>query len=115
MRLPREKPKFMANLQGLTAKRWAMAIDMKKCWEWDKGNPGCKECVLACHKTHNVPDIGTQKEEIKWIWDEKFENTFPGQENGMEPEDIREKPFLVLCNHCTECSLHAGLPYPGHL
>jgi len=92
-------PKFTANIEGLTAKRWAMAIDMKKCWE--KGSPGCKDCVLACHSTHNVPDIGTQKEEIKWIWEEKYENAFPGQQNGMEPEAIREKPFMVLCNHCT--------------
>jgi len=91
-------PKFMANLQGLSAKRWAMAIDMKKCWE--KGPPGCTDCVLACHSTHNVPDIGTQKEEIKWIWEEKYENAFPGQQSGMEPEAIREKPFMVLCNHC---------------
>jgi len=91
-------PKFMANLQGLSAKRWAMAIDMKKCWE--KGPPGCTDCVLACHSTHNVPDIGTQKEEIKWIWEEKYENAFPGQQSGMEPEEIREKPFMVLCNHC---------------
>jgi molybdopterin-containing oxidoreductase family iron-sulfur binding subunit len=73
---------------------------MKKCWDWDKEKPGCKECVLACNLAHNVPDIGSQKEEIKWIWDEKYENTFPGQESRMEPEEVREKPFLVLCNHC---------------
>ncbi len=54
-----EEPKFVLNVQALTAKRWAMAIDMKKCWE--KGRPGCNDCMLACHSTHNVPDIGTAK------------------------------------------------------
>jgi molybdopterin-containing oxidoreductase family iron-sulfur binding subunit len=94
-----EQPKFVLNVQGLTAKRWAMAIDMRKCWE--KGPPGCQDCILACHATHNVPDIGTRKEEIKWIWEAKYENVFPGQQSGMEPEAIREKPFILLCNHCT--------------
>ncbi len=94
-----DTPKYMANPQALTAKRWAMAIDMKKCWE--QGKPGCKDCSIACHTVHNVPDIGTVKEEIKWLWTEKFENTFTGQENEMVPEMVKEKPFLVLCNHCT--------------
>ena len=35
-----QEPKFVPNVQGLTAKRWAMAIDMKKCWE--KGNRAAK-------------------------------------------------------------------------
>ena len=94
-----EAPKFMANAQALAGKRWAMVVDMKKCWE--KGKPGCKDCLLACHTVHNVPDIGTQKEEIKWIWQEKFENVFPGQENHYLPHEIAEKPFIVLCNQCT--------------
>jgi Fe-S-cluster-containing dehydrogenase component len=93
-----DAPKVTENQQALKAKRWAMAIDMKKCWE--KGKPGCKDCILACHSVHNVPDIGTEKEEIKWIWTGTYENAFPGQESGMEPETVREKPFLLLCNHC---------------
>lgn len=91
-------PQASSNPRGLAAGRWGMAIDMKKCWE--KGKPGCKECILACHTVHNVPDIGTIKEEIKWIWTEKYENAFQGGESGFEPEPVREKPFLVLCNHC---------------
>jgi Fe-S-cluster-containing dehydrogenase component len=92
-------PKFMANAQALAGKRWAMVVDMKKCWE--KGKPGCKDCLLACHTVHNVPDIGTEKEEIKWIWQEKFENAFPAQGNEYLPHEIAEKPFMVLCNQCT--------------
>ena len=66
-----------------------------------KGETGLQRLRSGLPLTHNVPDIGTQKEEIKWIWDEKYENVFPGQESGMEPEEIREKSFMVLCNHCT--------------
>lgn len=84
--------------EALRAGRWGMAIDMKKCWE--NGKPGCRECILACHASHNVPDIGNRKEEIKWIWTEKYENAFPEQLSGLEPPNLREKPFLVLCNHC---------------
>jgi len=94
------QPKVTENAQALKAKRWGMAIDMRKCWE--KGKPGCKDCILACHTFHNVPDIGTVKEEIKWLWAEKYENVFPGQESHYGPEDIKEKPFLVTCNHCAK-------------
>ena len=93
-------PKVMNNPQALVGKRWAMVVDMKKCWE--KGKPGCKDCILACHVTHNVPDIGSDKEEVKWLWMEPFENAFPGQESQFLPEDVKEKPFMVLCNHCAQ-------------
>jgi molybdopterin-containing oxidoreductase family iron-sulfur binding subunit len=93
-------PKVMDNPQALVGKRWAMVVDMKKCWE--KGKPGCKDCILACHVTHNVPDIGTVKEEVKWLWTEPYENAFPGQESPFLPEDVKEKPFMVLCNHCAQ-------------
>jgi molybdopterin-containing oxidoreductase family iron-sulfur binding subunit len=77
-----------------------MVVDMKKCWE--KGKPGCTDCILACHVTHNVPDIGSTKEEVKWLWTEHFENAFPGQESNFLPENVKEKPFMVLCNHCAQ-------------
>ena len=93
-------PKVMADPKALVGKRWAMVVDMKKCWE--KGKPGCTDCILACHVTHNVPDIGTIKEEVKWIWTEHYENAFPGQESLFMPENVKEKPFMVLCNHCAK-------------
>jgi Fe-S-cluster-containing dehydrogenase component len=93
-------PKSMANAQALKGKRWAMVVDMKKCWE--KGKPGCKDCILACHVTHNVPEIGNIKEEVKWLWTEHYENAFPAQESHYMPEGFKEKPFMVLCNHCAQ-------------
>ncbi|MCL4516546.1 MAG: 4Fe-4S dicluster domain-containing protein [Firmicutes bacterium] len=84
--------------KALAGKKWAMAINMKVCRE--KGPEGCKECVVACHQVHNVPDIGNPKEEVKWIWKEPFANAFPGQEHEYLEETVKGQPFLVLCNHC---------------
>lgn len=89
---------FLTEPQAATAKRWAMAIDMKKCWN---AKSGCKECIAACDWTHNVPtEIPVKRQEVKWLWKEKFENAFPDQEEKMEPEEVKKNPFLVLCNHC---------------
>jgi molybdopterin-containing oxidoreductase family iron-sulfur binding subunit len=90
---------FLTNPKAGTAKRWAMAIDVKKCW--DNGKEDCKDCILACDLAHNIPNIPVKRQEVKWIWNEKFENAFPDQEESMEPKEFKEKPFLVLCNHCT--------------
>lgn len=75
-------------------KRWAMAVDLKKCRE------GCRDCVDACHRIHNVPDFGNPKDEIKWIWQEPFKNVFPAQEHPFIGEDYKRRPLMVLCNHC---------------
>jgi len=93
-----DQPKFSQDPQALVGKKWAMVIDMKKCWE--KGKPGCKDCMLACHKYHNVPTIEDEKEEIKWIWTDEHEHVFVGQSNPYTEENLHGKPFIVLCNHC---------------
>jgi Fe-S-cluster-containing dehydrogenase component len=94
-----QAPQFQTNPGALTAKKWGMVVDMKKCWE--KGKAGCQDCILACHHVHNVPDIGNIKEEVKWIWEEPYPNAFPGQENEYNTENVKDKQFIVLCNHCT--------------
>jgi molybdopterin-containing oxidoreductase family iron-sulfur binding subunit len=76
-------------------KRLAMVIDVSKF-----GPVDYKKAVEACHSIHNVPDFRNPKDEIKWIWTEKYENTFPGTESQYLKESVKEKPFLVLCNHC---------------
>ena len=59
---------------ALTAKRWAMVIDVNKI----KTKEDYEKIIHACHSIHNVPDIGNKKDEVKWIWEEEYENTFPG-------------------------------------
>jgi len=77
-------------------RRWAMIVDLKKCREQD----ACSLCVSACHKAHNVPDIGNSKDEVKWIWKDSFESAFPEQVHDFQPEAQRHGPALLMCNHC---------------
>lgn len=80
----------------LTARRWAMVVDLRKFEEhrsWDR-------CIEACHRVHNVPDFASPKDEVKWIWTEGFEHAFPSFEEHHAPERHTELPILVLCNHC---------------
>lgn len=82
---------------ALTAKRWALVVDMSKF----KSPEDYQKCIDACHRSHNVP-IGADnpKQEIKWLWTETFDHAFPGNEDKYLSEKIKNMPFLVLCNHC---------------
>ncbi len=83
--------------KALKGKRWAMVVDTRKCEK-------CKKCVAAeaCHAYHNVPKIPDPKREIKWIWQESFEHAFPhlAAEGEHIGEEIKRRPFVILCNHC---------------
>ena len=95
-------PQVDKNKEALTAKRWAMVVDMSKF----KTEEDVKKVVTACHQTHNVPDFRNpdgsvnRKDEIKWIWQASYERSFPGQDNKYMSEHMKEMPFFVLCNHC---------------
>jgi len=99
----------------LTAKRWAMLIDLKICADKE----GCRDCSVVCHRIHNVPDFGNPKDEVKWIWREPFERVFEDQENQFVPENLERSPVLVLCNHCNNppcvrvCPTQATFKRPG--
>ena len=85
--------------EALVGKRWAMVVDTKKCIEKIKKD-GCKDCSIACHAVHNVPDFGNPKDEIKWIWQDTFEHICPNQHHPFTSENLEGAPFLALCNHC---------------
>lgn len=87
-KLPQESP--------LTAKRWAMVIDLRKCEQ----EHNCTRCIDACHTSHNVPEFDNPKDEIKWIWKEKFHHAFHEQEHEHLDESLVHSHPLVLCNHC---------------
>ena len=84
------------NPSALTAGRWAMVVDTRKCRD------DCVDCIDACHAAHNVPDLGNPKDEVKWIWIEDYEHAFPGRPNEYLKEDLGRRPFAVLCNHCDD-------------
>src|SRR3990172_13160850 len=73
-------------------KKWAMAVDLKRCWSIE----GCKDCIDACHRIHNVPDLGTLKEEVKWIWTAPYEEVFPEHEFELAEEKDQHRPVIVL-------------------
>jgi len=81
-----------------TGRRWAMVVDLSACRQSD----GCTVCTEACHRTHNVPVLGNDKEEIKWLWTAPYEKVFPEQEPEFMAEGLADSPVLVLCNHCDE-------------
>lgn len=87
--------KYKKAPEALIGKRWALVIDLKKL-----NDKIIHDCIEICHKIHNVPNIANPKEEIKWIWEEKFENVFPDFEHKYMPHNIKDMPVLVLCNHC---------------
>ncbi|MBW2030614.1 MAG: 4Fe-4S dicluster domain-containing protein [Deltaproteobacteria bacterium] len=93
---PGELEASIKELPLTEGKKWGMVIDTHKLTDeiMDK-------CIEACHATHNVPDWGNRKEEIKWIWKETYEHTFPGQHHEYFSSEMKERDFLLLCNHCT--------------
>ncbi|MFO7760855.1 MAG: sulfate reduction electron transfer complex DsrMKJOP subunit DsrO [Thermodesulfobacteriota bacterium] len=85
------------DVKSATGKRYGMVIDIVKF----HNNPGLAEkCVEACHSYHNVPDFGNKKDEIKWLWTEKYANAFPEHSQYKSSSEIKAMDILVLCNHC---------------
>ena len=87
----------------LTAKRWGMVVDLAKF----ETPEDYQKCIDACDHIHNIPDFGEKKDEVKWIWTDTYEHSFPdtnprdSKEPGeFIPEALKEKQFLLLCNHC---------------
>ncbi len=80
----------------LTAKRWAMIVDVPKCIKEHE----CDHCAAACHEVHNVPDFGNPKDEVKWIWKEPFHHAFHEMEHELMPDEVTHHNVLVFCNHC---------------
>jgi Fe-S-cluster-containing dehydrogenase component len=93
---PGELEAALENVPLTEGKKWGMVVDMSKMDE-----KLMNKCIKACHHIHNVPNIGNPKEEIKWIWKEDYDHSFPGQQHEYIAEGIKEHNFLLLCNHCT--------------
>ncbi len=74
----------------------AMVVDVRRF----RSKSDYQRCIDACHKVHNVPTIENPKHEVKWLWREDFEHSFPGQGHEFMEEGIEHKDFMLLCNHC---------------
>jgi molybdopterin-containing oxidoreductase family iron-sulfur binding subunit len=80
----------------IEGRRWAMVVDLQAC----RREQGCRDCIEACHSVHNVPKIDDPKEEVKWIWKERFAEAFPNQEHRYLAHDLEHEEIVVFCNHC---------------
>ncbi|MHC4599802.1 MAG: sulfate reduction electron transfer complex DsrMKJOP subunit DsrO [Planctomycetota bacterium] len=79
------------------SKQYGMVVDVKKCLD-ERVRRACSE---ACHREHNVPEVGNPLEEVKWLWDEAYEAVFPDHAHAWVPTKYKGAPVLVMCNHCT--------------
>ena len=77
-------------------KRWAMLVELNACLKKEQ----CSDCVAACHRLHNVPAFQNARHEIKWIWTSPFAEVFPEQAHRFTRDEMKQRPVLVLCNHC---------------
>jgi Fe-S-cluster-containing dehydrogenase component len=83
-------------VDSVKKKRFGFVVDISKL----KTEEDYQKCIDACHSIHNVPDIGNPKQEVKWIWKETFEHSFPGSEDKYTSHEFKERQFLLFCNHC---------------
>lgn len=93
---------------GMTARRWAMTIDLARC-------TGCSACVTACYAENNIPTVGapwqngvvyavkkpgfniTRGREMNWL---RLERYFEGANDGHFTEDFEARFVPMLCQHC---------------
>lgn len=89
--------------RSLNGKRWGFVVDVSKL----KTDEDYQRCIDACHSIHNVPDMSSLpgeiriRQEVKWIWKDNFERTFPtALEETYQNSELKDKNFFLFCNHC---------------
>ena len=88
--------KYVPREGMLDAKRWAMVIDTRLFTK----DADFMDCINACNRAHNIPKIPGDKN-IKWMWTDSFDHVFPDDMNNHLNTSVRQRPYLLLCNHCT--------------
>ena len=84
---------------SLKANRWGFVVDVSKL----KTDEDYQKCFDACHNIHNVPNNPNPRHEVKWIWKDTYEHTFPNTaEDKIMNKELQEKHFLLFCNHCAQ-------------
>jgi molybdopterin-containing oxidoreductase family iron-sulfur binding subunit len=90
------QPQVRKGEKALKARQWALVIDTRRLNTKEAVEP----LIEACHRIHNVPHLTNPRHEIKWIWEAHYHSAFPSNPNPYQSEEVEERPFLVLCNHC---------------
>jgi Fe-S-cluster-containing dehydrogenase component len=86
-----------AEEQASTGLQYGMVIDIRK---FAANQELVQKCIDACDYAHNVPDFGNPKDEIKWIWKDDYEHSFPNASQYKRNAGLEELPVMLLCNHC---------------
>ena len=92
--------KAASSVEETSGTRWGMVIDTRK------NTSAFDKCQKACHSIHNVPEFTLEdgspdlKNEIKWIWQEPYHNSFPTKAGEFLSDTLKSKQVTVLCNHC---------------
>ncbi|MBW1666507.1 MAG: 4Fe-4S dicluster domain-containing protein [Deltaproteobacteria bacterium] len=94
---PKELEASLREVPLTQGKKWGMVVNMAKM-----DDEIMKRCMEACNRVHNIPNFGDPRVEIKWIWEETYEHSFPGQEHEYIGEKYLGRNFLLMCNHCTD-------------
>ena len=84
-----------ASSEAMHAEHWAMVIDTTQL----NTEEAIEKLAHICHSIHNVPSIEGKKE-VKWLWSDEYEHSFPEQANPHLAEEVMERAFPLLCNHC---------------
>ena len=90
---------FAKSLQGVqnpVQKQWGMVVNLEAC----SRKAGCNDCIDACHRIHNVPDLNSPKDEVKWIWTASYDKVFAEQDHAFSNKGLKNRQIIVLCNHC---------------
>ena len=77
-----------------TKKRLGMLIDTKKCLRAQN----CTKCIEACDQAHNIPAFQNPAHQIKWIWEEPFDDLFSSAETQYLEKDRKDVLTPVLCD-----------------
>ncbi len=93
-----EKTGSGAAVAGSAAKQWGLLIDTNKCAK----EKGCTKCLEACNRVHNLPAFENPMHEVKWIWEERFEDLFSSHQTQYLEASRKDRMTPVLCNHCDD-------------
>ena len=92
----------------MTARRWAMTIDLAKC-------TGCSACVTACYAENNIPTVGAawqnatvyavakpgfnvaRSREMNWL---RLERYYEGNPDAHFGTDFETRFIPMMCQHC---------------
>ncbi len=76
--------------------RWGMVVETGAC----EAQENCRQCILACKRAHNVPDIPDPKQRIDWIEKAPTAAVLPFRAAEQGASSAEGPTVPVLCNHC---------------